>query len=78
MPFIERITDFMNNDEENLEDYDNSYNILRYNINYETEWLQNDYLMNNEVAITIKSVSEKINGFSYYAFIKLLNIKIIT
>ena len=75
MPFIEKITEYKDNDEENLEDYDNSYNLLRYNINYDIEWLQREYSIKNEVATCIKSISEEIKCFS---FKELPYIKIIT
>ncbi len=75
MPFIEKITEYKDNDEENLEDYDNSYNLLRYNINYDIEWLQREYSIKIEVATCIKSISEEIKG---YNFNELPYIKIIT
>lgn len=75
MPFIEKITEYKDNDEENLEDYDNSYNLLRYNINYDIEWLQREYFIKNEVATCIKSISEEIKS---YNFNELPYIKIIT
>ena len=75
MPFIEKITEYKDNDEENLEDYDNSYNPLRYKINYDIEWLQREYSIKNEVATCIKSISEEIKCSS---FKELPYIKIIT